>query len=118
MSSQERNIKVNHPPELEAINGDEFSRNGLIPSLSEMVLKFELDIEKLPSGQRNILPDFYRAQRWLAKEPAKPVKGRRLMRGLEKRINYQELEEENPGLLNDIASFVRSRREKKQKRSY
>jgi len=87
----------------------EFGRDGLIPSFAEVAVEFERIIETLPPGQKNILSDFCRAQRWIAKEPAKPVKGRRLMRGLEKRINYQELEERNPELLNDIASFIRSR---------
>lgn len=91
----------------------EFNRNGLIPSLAEVKLEFGRIIEALPSGQRNVLSDFYRAQRWIAKEPAKPVKGGRLMRGLEKRINYQKLETENPDLLNDIACFVRGGERKK-----
>lgn len=91
-------------------------RDGLIPSFAEVSLEFKRVIEVLPAGQRNVLSDFYRAQRWIAKEPAKPVKGRRLMRGLEKRINYQKLEGRNPGLLNDIARFVRGGRRKNRGR--
>lgn len=94
----------------------EFNRNGLIPSFAEVVTEFKRVIEALPPGQRNVLRDYYRAQRWIAQKPEKPVKGGRLMRGLEKRINYQRLEEGNPGLLNDIACLIRSRGRKRQGR--
>jgi hypothetical protein len=80
-----------------------YKRDGLIPSWSEVVVRFELN--KLPPREIKFIRGYYRAQRRIAEGRNK--KAQRIFRYLEKNPEFTTLEETRSPLFNNIASFVR-----------
>jgi hypothetical protein len=82
-----------------------YKRDGLIPSWSEVVVRFELN--KLPPREIKFIRGYYRAQKRIAEGRKK--KAQRIFRYLDKNPDFIALEEARSPLFNQIASFVRKK---------
>jgi hypothetical protein len=89
-----------------------YSRDGSIPSWSEVVVKYNLD--RLHPRDFRLLRGYYRAQRRLAE--GSPKKAKRIFAGLDHSPDFKTLEDRGGQLLHDIASYIRGPSEKKRTR--
>lgn len=81
------------------------SSNGQIPRWSDVATKFNLVRGEMPEGELNLLQDYCRIQGMIAR--GNRIRGAEAMEGLERRPEYQNLEDTRGPLLNDIARFIR-----------
>ncbi|MBU3956885.1 hypothetical protein KKI19_01190 [Patescibacteria group bacterium] len=87
-----------------------YSRDGLIPAWSEVVVKFKL--KDLHPRDFSLLRGYYRAQQRLAEGRGK--KAKKIFNGLGRSANFKVLEKERGALLTSIATFVRGPSERRR----
>jgi len=111
MVKVETEVALNIPEkERRFLNLPPYTRDGLIPSWSEVVTEF--DLTELHPRDFRLIRAYYRGHRRIAEGSEK--RGRRVLKALFENPDFLRLEEIEGTLLSNIASFIRSSTEKKQ----